>query len=122
MTANPRRRRTQQLLAALLCLLAGMGLADTLKPGTKTSSPLQLVSNLASYRLDGGQALGTCGNSSPNALSRLNLGQQINLTTTHPQLLASLSGLGLKSATTARAKGDVSTRAKKRLQGLIMEP
>ena len=122
MTPNPRRRRTQQLLTAFLCLLSGLGLANTLMPETKNFSPIQLISTKASYRPDGGQALGTKGSLAPNSLSHLNLGQQINLMTTHPKLLATLSGLGVKSATTAQGKGYVSARANKRLQGLIMEP
>lgn len=88
---------------------------------TNFTKKLTLASGPAVYRTDGGQALGPGGTLEPNALTRLNLGLRLELATTHPYLLATLPGLGDKSAITTQSKGCLTAKARKRLEGLVKE-
>lgn len=110
-----------RLVAALVFLAAIIGLYRIWEPDSALIPAPVLADGPALYRPDGGQALGSGGSLKPNDLSHLNLGYRLNLTTTHPKLLATLPGLGDKSAITARTKGCLSIRAHKRLEGLIKE-
>jgi len=112
-------RGLDSLLAALVC---GAALAGLFQTGATLEPPPDLPATPAVYRPDGGQSLGPAGPWPPNALTRLNLGRRVDLTTTPAPLLAALPGLGPQKAERARAGGCLDRRARAALKNLVNEP
>jgi hypothetical protein len=116
-TREPGRR----LDLILAVLIAGAALAGLIRTGPDSTPPPALSAGPAVYRPDGGQSLGPRGQMPPNALSRLNLGRQVDLAAAPPFLLAALPGLGPKTAEKARADGCLDRRARTLLKDLVNE-
>ena len=106
----------------LVVLISGAALAGVVRTGPNpVPPPLDLPAGSAVYRPDGGQRLGPGGLWPPNALTRLNLGQQVDLEITPARLLAALPGLGPRTAEKARSQGCLDRRARAALKGLVIE-
>ncbi|MDR2725048.1 MAG: hypothetical protein LBC90_03065 [Candidatus Adiutrix sp.] len=118
MTARPPGRGLDLVLAALI---SGAALTGLVRVEAPTAPPPGLPSGPATYRQDGGQMLGPAGPLPPNALTRLNLGRQVDLPTTPTHLLAALPGLGPKTAEKARGSGCLDSRARASLKELVNE-
>ena len=123
-TSPSGRERASALrgLAALLLTVAAL-LALIRAPATngQAQAPPALISGPAVYRADGGQAITEFGRLPANSLTKLNLGRQINLTETRPELLSALPGLGEKSAAKARQRGCLNARELRYNKGFISE-
>lgn len=117
-----RSRRLQGLAASIIGLaaLAGLMAEDDLPPKKNERPPLS-GGALASYRPDGGQMLSPQGHLPPNVLSGLNLGQAVELKSSHPAYLSHLPSLGPGSAARAVASGCLSKRQRSILNGLVIE-
>jgi hypothetical protein len=105
----------------LAVLISGAALTGLVRTGADSLSPPDLPEGPAAYRPDGGQSLKSAGPWPPNALTRLNLGRQVDLSSAPVPLLAALPGLGLKTAEKAKGSGCLDRRARASLKGLINE-
>jgi len=118
MTGRNNSRCLELILAALI---SGVALTSLVKTSAVSLPPMDLPVGSAAYRLDGGQSLGHMGSWPSNALTRLNLGYQVDIKTTPAPLLAALPGLGLKTAEKARKEGCLNHRARTSLKELVNE-
>jgi hypothetical protein len=118
MTVQTRGYRLNLILALMI---SGAALAGLIRIGADSLPPPDLPSGPAAYRPDGGQSLGPASPWPPNALTRLNLGRQVDLKATPAPLLAALPGLGPKTAEKARASGCLNQRARAALKELVNE-
>jgi hypothetical protein len=115
---TPPGRALDLVLAALI---SGAALTGLVRAGPDFPSPPDLPAGPAAYRPDGGQSLKPAGPWPPNALTRLNLGRQVDLASTPAHLLAALPGLGPKTAEKTKGSGCLDRRARASLKGLINE-
>ena len=111
----------RRLDLALAVLVSGAALSGLVRTGEDPLPPPDLPGGPAAYRQDGGQSLGPAGSLPPNALTRLNLGRQVDLSATPAPLLAALPGLGPKTAEKAKDRGCLDRRARASLKELVNE-